>query len=191
VAHSLHPLEAARQAIDVAAGVLTGDPVAGVETFACLVEGELGVEPSGKRQRLTVARSSTSNSTLSPARHRVNSTSHGAPDTRHWQGRRELQSSPSCHGEAGDFRDDRTELAMPQSLLETNQHRLLVSPRHGTKAGQSECRREQILASDAPQHATSRTCCSPFLDLEPHKTRKCIYWTFCRLRHLAISPTSQ
>jgi hypothetical protein len=31
VAHSLHPLEAARQAIDVATGVLTGDPVAGVE----------------------------------------------------------------------------------------------------------------------------------------------------------------
>jgi hypothetical protein len=31
VAHSLHPLEAARQALDMAAGVLTGDPVAGVE----------------------------------------------------------------------------------------------------------------------------------------------------------------
>jgi hypothetical protein len=33
VAHSLHPLEAARRAIDVAAGVLTGDPVAGVEAL--------------------------------------------------------------------------------------------------------------------------------------------------------------
>src|SRR5258708_21785838 len=33
VAHCLHPLEAARQAIDVAAGVLTGDAVAGVEAF--------------------------------------------------------------------------------------------------------------------------------------------------------------
>src|SRR5215470_20264541 len=29
VADSLHPLDAARQALDVAAGVLTGDPVAG------------------------------------------------------------------------------------------------------------------------------------------------------------------
>jgi hypothetical protein len=33
VAHSLHPLDAARQAIDVAAGVLTGDPVAGLKVF--------------------------------------------------------------------------------------------------------------------------------------------------------------
>jgi len=33
VANSLHPLDAARQAIDVAAGVLTGDHVAGVEAF--------------------------------------------------------------------------------------------------------------------------------------------------------------
>ena len=33
VAHSLHPLEAARQAIGVAAGVLTGDPAAGVEAL--------------------------------------------------------------------------------------------------------------------------------------------------------------
>jgi hypothetical protein len=33
VANSLHPLNAARQAIDVATGVLTGDPVAGVEAF--------------------------------------------------------------------------------------------------------------------------------------------------------------
>ena len=33
MAHGPHPLEAARQAIDVAAGVLTGDPVAGVEAF--------------------------------------------------------------------------------------------------------------------------------------------------------------
>ncbi len=31
VAHSLHPLEAARQGIDVAAGVLTRDPVAGLK----------------------------------------------------------------------------------------------------------------------------------------------------------------
>jgi hypothetical protein len=29
VANSLHPLDAARQALDMAAGVLTGDPVAG------------------------------------------------------------------------------------------------------------------------------------------------------------------
>jgi hypothetical protein len=34
VASGPHPLEAARQALDVAAGVLTGDPVAGVETIA-------------------------------------------------------------------------------------------------------------------------------------------------------------
>src|SRR5258708_527772 len=43
VAHCLHPLEAARQAIDVAAGVLTGNPVAGVEAF---------VKPNGRRQEL-------------------------------------------------------------------------------------------------------------------------------------------
>jgi hypothetical protein len=34
VAHSLHPLEAARQSLDMAAGVLTGDPVAGVEILS-------------------------------------------------------------------------------------------------------------------------------------------------------------
>jgi hypothetical protein len=33
VAHSLHPLDAARQEIDLAADVLTGDPVAGVEAL--------------------------------------------------------------------------------------------------------------------------------------------------------------
>jgi hypothetical protein len=31
VAHSLHPLEAARQSLDMAAGVLTGDPMAGLK----------------------------------------------------------------------------------------------------------------------------------------------------------------
>jgi hypothetical protein len=34
VAHSLHPFDAARQALDMAAGVLTGDPVAGVEILS-------------------------------------------------------------------------------------------------------------------------------------------------------------
>ena len=43
VAHSPHPLEAARQAIDVAARVLTGDPVAGIEHF---------VRQDGTRQEL-------------------------------------------------------------------------------------------------------------------------------------------
>src|SRR5258708_13409558 len=33
VADSLHPLEAARQRLDMAAGVLTGDPVAGLEVL--------------------------------------------------------------------------------------------------------------------------------------------------------------
>jgi len=34
VAHSLHPLDAARQALDMAAGVLTGDPVAGSKVLS-------------------------------------------------------------------------------------------------------------------------------------------------------------
>jgi hypothetical protein len=34
VAHSLHPLDAARQALDMAAGVLTGDPLARVEILS-------------------------------------------------------------------------------------------------------------------------------------------------------------
>jgi hypothetical protein len=34
VAHSLHPLDAARQALDMAAGVLTGDPVAGLKVLS-------------------------------------------------------------------------------------------------------------------------------------------------------------
>jgi hypothetical protein len=34
VAHSLHPLDAARQALDMAAGVLTGDPVSGLKVLS-------------------------------------------------------------------------------------------------------------------------------------------------------------
>jgi hypothetical protein len=34
VAHSLHPLDAARQALDMAASVLTGDPVAGLKVLS-------------------------------------------------------------------------------------------------------------------------------------------------------------
>ena len=33
MAHSLHPLEATRQRLDMAAGVLTGDPVAGLKVL--------------------------------------------------------------------------------------------------------------------------------------------------------------
>jgi hypothetical protein len=49
---------------------------------------------------------------------------------------------------------------MPQSFLETGQHRLLVSCLHvdhpvRREPGRSECRREQILAGHAPQHAPS------------------------------------
>src|SRR5258708_35276299 len=43
VADSLHPLEAARQRLDMAAGVLTGDPVAGL--------GVLG-KPDGSQKEL-------------------------------------------------------------------------------------------------------------------------------------------
>ncbi len=56
--------------------------------------------------------------------------------------------------------------AMPQSFLETSQHRLLVSRfdiDHPVRRepGQSDCGREQILAGYAPQHATPRPCCDP------------------------------
>jgi hypothetical protein len=55
---------------------------------------------------------------------------------------------------------------MPQSFLETSQYRLLVSRfdiNHPVrrKPGQSECRREQILSGDAPQHAPPRPCRDP------------------------------
>jgi hypothetical protein len=43
VANSLHPLEAARQAIDIASSVLTGDPVAGLKVLS---------NKDGKRQEL-------------------------------------------------------------------------------------------------------------------------------------------
>ena len=56
--------------------------------------------------------------------------------------------------------------AMPQSFLKTCQHRLLVSCFHidppvRRQPGQSECRREQILAGHAPQHATPGPRCDP------------------------------
>jgi hypothetical protein len=62
-----------------------------------------------------------------------------------------------------DLCDDSAKLAMPQSFLETSQHRLVVSRfdiDHSIwrKPGRSNCRREQILAGDAPQHAPAGPC---------------------------------
>ncbi len=56
--------------------------------------------------------------------------------------------------------------AMPQSFLKTCQHRLLVSRfdiDHPVRRepSRSECRREQILAGHAPQHATPGPRCDP------------------------------
>jgi hypothetical protein len=79
-----------------------------------------------------------------------------------------LKAAGGRHGKPRNFGDHCAEAAMrsaiSQSFLETSQQRLLVSrfdidhplrrqPR------QSECRREQILTGDAPQHATPRPCC--------------------------------
>src|SRR6266849_350587 len=55
VAHCLHPLEAARQAIDVAAGVLTGDAVAGVEAFVRQGGSQQQLEGMSERELLTKA----------------------------------------------------------------------------------------------------------------------------------------
>jgi hypothetical protein len=55
VAHSLHPLEAASQAIDVAAGVLTGDPVAGLEAFLKKDGGRQQLEGLSDRELLRKA----------------------------------------------------------------------------------------------------------------------------------------
>ena len=54
VANSLHPLNAARQAIDVAAGVLTGDPVAGVEAFLGQNDRQQELERLSDRELLTM-----------------------------------------------------------------------------------------------------------------------------------------
>ena len=54
MANSLHPLDAARQAIDVAAGVLTGDPVAGVEAFAGQNDRQQELERLSDRELLTM-----------------------------------------------------------------------------------------------------------------------------------------
>ena len=55
VAHCLHPLEAARQAIDVTAGVLTGDAVAGVEAFVRQEGNQQQLEGMSDRELLTKA----------------------------------------------------------------------------------------------------------------------------------------
>jgi hypothetical protein len=55
VSPSLHPLEAARQAMDVASGVLTGDAVAGVETFVRQEGSQQQVEGVSDRELLTNA----------------------------------------------------------------------------------------------------------------------------------------
>jgi len=55
VAHSLHPLDAARQALDMAAGVLTGDPVAGLKVLSDEDGRQQGLEGSSDRELLREA----------------------------------------------------------------------------------------------------------------------------------------
>jgi hypothetical protein len=55
VAHSLHPLEAARQAMDVAVGVLTGDPAVGVEALVKQVGIQDDLEALSDRELLRKA----------------------------------------------------------------------------------------------------------------------------------------
>jgi hypothetical protein len=79
--------------------------------------------------------------------------------------RRKLKSAGGRHGKPRNFGDHGAKsamrTAMPQSFLKTGEHRLLVSRFHidhpvRRKPGRSECRREQILAGHAPQHARPR-----------------------------------
>ena len=79
--------------------------------------------------------------------------------------RRKLKPAGGRHGKPRNFGDHGAKsamrTAMPQSFLKTGEHRLLVSRFHidhpvRRKPGRSECRREQILAGHAPQHAPPR-----------------------------------
>ncbi len=83
---------------------------------------------------------------------------------------RKLMAAGGRHGKPGDFgnhgADPVVRSAMPQSFLETRQHRLLVARLNidhplRREPGRSERRREQILAGDAPQHAPFRPRCDP------------------------------
>jgi hypothetical protein len=55
VAQSLHPLDTARQAMDVASGVLTGNAVAGVEAFVRQEGNQQQLEGMSDRELLTKA----------------------------------------------------------------------------------------------------------------------------------------
>ncbi len=55
VPHSLHPLDAARQALDMAAGVLTGDPVAGLKVVSSEDNGQQELEGLSDRELLREA----------------------------------------------------------------------------------------------------------------------------------------
>jgi hypothetical protein len=86
-----------------------------------------------------------------------------------------LKPAGGCHGKPRNFGDHGAKSttikspmrsATPQSFLKTCQHRLLVSRFHidhpvRREPGRSECRREQILAGHAPQHAPLRPRCDP------------------------------
>ena len=81
-----------------------------------------------------------------------------------------LKPAGGRHGKPRNFGDHGAEpamrSAMPQSFLETSEHRLLVSRFHidhpvRREPGRSECRREQILAGHAPQHAPPGPRCDP------------------------------
>jgi len=74
--------------------------------------------------------------------------------------RGELQSPRSCHGEMGNFPDDRPQLWVAQSFFETREDRLLVSRFHidhpvRREPGLGQCWCEEVLTADAPQHSTA------------------------------------
>ena len=80
--------------------------------------------------------------------------------------RRKLKPAGGRHGEPRDFGDDRAESPMPQSFLETGQHRFLIRRLDidhpvGQQPGLSEGRREEILPCDAPEHLAPRSRGNP------------------------------
>lgn len=77
-----------------------------------------------------------------------------------------LEATGSRHRQSRHLSDDRSQTAVPQTLLHAGEHRRLVARLDvdhaiGGQTGLSEGRREEVGSGDAPEHLTLGTGCYP------------------------------
>ena len=79
---------------------------------------------------------------------------------------RQLQAARGCHGKPRHLTENRPEATMAQPFLHAGQHGLVITGFEidyaiGREAGLSDCRREKIRTSDAPEDFALCASCDP------------------------------